>query len=206
MTQFERNERDRLLELLTRREFFSRLGMGAGAMALAALLADQAEASAVASPQKYDLTLGPPHFRARAKRVIYLFQNGGPSQVDLFDPKPELNKRAGERPASGFVNDVDAKKTGVWLGSPFKFNRHGASGLELSELLPQLGRHADEIAVVRSMVSEHENHEQACCYMHTGSVVAGRPTLGSWVTYALGTENANLPAFVALLSPAGLPV
>ena len=83
MTQFERNERDRLLALLTRREFFSRLGMGAGAMALAALLADQTEASAVASPQKYDLTLRPPHFRAQAKRVIYLFQNGGPSKVDL---------------------------------------------------------------------------------------------------------------------------
>jgi hypothetical protein len=104
------------------------------------------------------------------------------------------------------VNDVDAKKTGVWLGSPFSFQRHGRSGMELSELLPALGAHADEIALIRSMVSEHENHEQACCHMHTGMPQAGRPTMGAWITYGLGTENQNLPAYVALLPPTGLPV
>jgi uncharacterized protein (DUF1501 family) len=202
---FDLNQRAKMLRLLSRREFFSRLGTGAGALALASLMAEEAQASAP-SRQRYDLLPKAPHFAPKAKRVIYLFQNGGPSQVDLFDPKPELTKREGEKPGEGFVNDVDAKKTGAWLGSPFKFHRHGQAGMELSELLPELGKHADEIAVIRSMVSEHENHEQACGYMHTGSVVAGRPTMGSWITYALGTENGSLPAFVALLNPGGMPV
>ncbi len=195
-----------MLELITRREFFSRLGTGAGALALASLLSEQAYADAVARRVPYDLLPKSPHFTPRAKRVIYLFQNGGPSQVDLFDPKPALNKQEGERPGRGFVNDVDAKKTGAWLGSPFKFIRHGQSGMELTELLPELGKHADDISLIRSMVSEHENHEQACCHMHTGLPVAGRPTMGSWVSYALGTENQSLPAYVAILNPAGLPV
>jgi hypothetical protein len=197
--------RERLLGLLSRRELFSRLGMGAGAFALASLLAEES-AAAPAPAGTYDVLPQVPHVAPRAKRVIYLFQNGGPSQVDLFDPKTELTKRAGQKPGEGFVNDVDPKKTGVWLGSPFKFARHGQSGMELSELLPGLASHADEIALVRSMVSEHENHEQACCHMHTGSPVAGRPTMGTWITYGLGTDNQNLPAFVALLNPGGLPV
>jgi len=205
MNQFDPRQRERLLRLLSRRELFSRLGTGAGALALATLLAEQSEAAApVRKP--YDVLPRSPHFAARAKRVIYLFQNGGPSQVDLFDPKPELKRQDGQKPGEGFVNDVDAKKTGAWLGSPFQFHKHGQSGMELSELLPELGKHADEIAVIRSMVSEHENHEQACCHMHSGTPVAGRPTVGSWVTYALGTANQSLPAFVAILNPGGLPV
>ena len=203
---FDLRQRDRLMGLLSRRELFSRLGMGAGALALAALLAEEASAAPEPRGATYDLLPKAPHFASRAKRVIYLFQNGGPSQVDLFDPKPELSRQAGQKPGADYVNDVDVKKTGTWLGSPFQFHRHGQSGLELSELLPGLGRHADEIAVIRSMVSEHENHEQACGHMHTGSPVAGRPTMGSWITYALGTENRDLPAFVALLNPTGLPV
>jgi len=204
LTDFDPTQRDRLLTLLSRRRFFSRLGMGAGALALASLLAEQGEAAP--SPARYDLLPRPPHAPPRAKRVIYLFQNGGPSQVDLFDPKLELKKREGEKPGEGFVNDVDARKTGTWLASPFQFSRHGRSGMELSELLPGLAEHADEIAVIRSMVSEHENHEQACGHMHTGSPVAGRPTMGAWITYALGTLNRNLPAYVAILNPTGLPV
>jgi hypothetical protein len=203
MLDFDLGPRDRILRLLTRRAFFSRLGSGAGALALASLFAEQAAADARG---RYDLRLRPPTRSARARRVIYLFQNGGPSQVDLFDPKPELKRREGEKPGDGYVNDVDAKKTGTWLPSPFAFSRHGSSGLELSELLPNLARHADRIAVIRSMVSEHENHEQACCHMHTGSPVAGRPTFGAWVTYALGSESQNLPAYVAILDPGGLPV
>ncbi len=205
MNDFNLAARDRLLRLLSRREFFSRLGSGAGAMALATLLGEQAQAD-TAKRTAYNLLPKRPPLTPKAKRVIYLFQNGGPSQVDLFDPKPELNKRQGEKPGKGYVNDVDEKKTGVWLGSPFAFHKHGKSGMELSELLPELSKHADEIAVVRSMISEHENHEQACCHMHTGMPVAGRPTVGAWVTYGLGTENQNLPAYVALLSPSGLPV
>jgi len=203
MNTFDLNQRQRLARLLSRRELFSRLGTGAGAIALASLLAREAQGSTGA---RYDVLRRAPHFQPRAKRIIYLFQNGGPSQVDLFDPKPELSKRSGEKPGTGFVNDVDAKKTGAWLGSPFKFVRHGRSGMELSELLPELGKHADQIAVIRSMVSEHENHEQACGHMHTGSPVPGRPTMGSWITYGLGTENENLPAYVAILNPSGLPV
>ncbi|MEP6755439.1 MAG: DUF1501 domain-containing protein [Chthonomonadales bacterium] len=195
--------RGQLMDLLSRRELFSRLGAGSGAIALAMMLHEEAKAQ---SRTSYDLMPKRPPLPARAKRVIYLFQNGGPSQVDLFDPKSELSKRSGEKPGTGFVNDVDVKKTGSWLGSPFKFSKHGQCGMELSELLPGLSGHADEIALIRSMVSEHENHEQACCHMHTGMPQAGRPTFGSWVTYGLGTESQNLPAYVALLNPAGLPV
>lgn len=194
--------RNQLLELVSRRELFSRLGAGAGALALASLLGE--EAAAANGPA--DLLPRQPHFPARARRVIYLFQNGGPSHVDLFDPKPELKKREGEKPGEGYVNDVDAKKTGAWLGSPFQFSKHGRSGMELSECLPELAKHADEIAVIRSMVSEHENHEQACGHFHTGSPVAGRPTMGAWISYALGTENQNLPSYIALLHPGGMPV
>ena len=179
MTEFDLSARERLLQLVSRRELFSRLGMGAGVWALAALLGEEQARADAMKPARYDLIPKAAHRTPRAKRVIYLFQNGGPSQVDLFDPKPELKSREGQKPGQGYVNDVDAKKTGVWLGSPFKFNRHGQSGMELSELLPELGRHADEIALVRSMVSEHENHEQACCHMHTGMPVAGRPSVVS---------------------------
>ncbi len=203
--QFHQLHRDRLLGNLSRRELFSRVGAGAGALALSVLLADEERAEAAGNGPR-DLLLRSPHYAGRAKRVIYLFQNGGPSHVDLFDPKPALKQHNGEKPGKDFVNDVDAKKTGAWLASPFEFRRHGESGMELSELLPGLAEHADEIAVIRSMVSEHENHEQACGHMHTGSPVAGRPTMGAWITYGLGTENQNLPAYVAILNPAGLPV
>lgn len=207
MISLDLTQRAKLLHLLSRRELFSRLGFGAGAIAAAALLSEEtAAAPSEATGARYDVLPRAPHFGGRAKRIIYLFQNGGPSQVDLLDPKPELTRRTGEKPGEGFVNDVDAKKTGTWLGSPFRFERHGQSGLELSELLPGLAKHADQIAVIRSMVSEHENHEQACGHMHTGSPVAGRPTMGAWISYALGTENGNLPAYVALLNPAGMPV
>jgi hypothetical protein len=206
MTEFDPNARERLLNLVSRRELFSRLGMGAGVWALAALLGEEQARAESAAAARYGLAPKASHILPRAKRVIYLFQNGGPSQVDLFDPKPELKSRDGQKPGQGYVNDVDAKKTGVWLGSTFAFRRHGRSGMELSELLPELGKHADEIALIRSMVSEHENHEQACCHMHTGMPQAGRPTMGAWVTYGLGTENQNLPAYVALLPPTGLPV
>jgi hypothetical protein len=195
--EFDLRQRNRLMGSLTRRECFSRLGTAAGVLALASLLADEAPAATTAAPGRYDLLPKPPHFRPKAKRIIYLFQNGGPSHVDLFDPKPELNKRQGEKPGADYVNDVDVKKTGAWLGSPFMFQRYGKA---------ELGQHADDIAVIRSMVSEHENHEQACGHMHTGSPIAGRPTMGAWVTYALGTENRDLPAYVAILNPEGLPV
>ncbi len=205
MDSFDPNTHQEILESVTRRDLFSGLGSSAVALALTSLLGGAASAQAQ-TPQGYTLLPRRPHFTPKIKRVIYLFQNGGASQVDLFDPKPELRKQDGKRPGKDFVNDVDVKKTGAWLGSPFQFQRFGKCGMELAELLPELGKHVDEIALIRSMVSEHENHEQACGHMHTGSPIPGRPTFGSWITYALGTENQNLPAYVALLSASGLPV
>jgi Protein of unknown function (DUF1501) len=186
----------------TRRALFDRIGSGLGSIALGSLLAESSRASSL----HYDLLPRQPHFSPKAKRVIMLFQNGGPSQVDLFDPKPELMKRAGEKPGDSYVNPVDPKKTGSWLGSPFRFSRHGQCGMELSELIPETARHADEIALLRSMVTDHSNHEQAIWNFNTGVVQAGRPALGSWVVYGLGTENQSLPAYVAILHPNGLPV
>jgi len=188
-------------QLLSRRDALSRLATGIPAAALASLLPPAAQAAA-----RYDVTAKQPHFAPRAKRVLLLFQNGGPSQMDLFEPKPELKRRDGEKAGEGYVNTVDPKKTGAWLGSPFEFRRHGQCGMELSELLPGLARHADDITLIRSMVSEHSNHEQAIWYFNTGTIMPGRPSLGSWVTYGLGSESQNLPAFVAILNPKGLPV
>jgi uncharacterized protein (DUF1501 family) len=186
-------------QMLTRRDLFRSLNASVAGLALGSLLG-------AAPAARYDVLPKQPHFAPRARRVLMLFQNGGPSQMDLFDPKPELKKRHGEKPGDGFINTVDIKKTGTWMGSPFEFKRHGQSGMELSELLPGLAKHADDITMIRSMVSEHSNHEQAIWYFNTGLTTPGRPAMGSWVTYGLGTENQNLPAFAAIMHPKGLPV
>jgi uncharacterized protein (DUF1501 family) len=191
--------------MLSRRDVLHRLGSGIGGLALSTLLNPGLGASEPVRP-RYNVLPKEPHFPAKAKRVILLFQNGGPGHVDLFDPKPELQNRHGQKPGDGYVNTVDVKKTGTWMGSPFHFARHGQSGMELSELLPGLARHADGIALIRSMVTDHSNHEQAIWNFNTGQIMPGRPSLGSWVTYGLGTENQDLPAFVAILNPAGIPV
>jgi hypothetical protein len=194
--------------MLSRRDFFQRLSVGLGGMALASI-ADRAWASQ-AGPVKFDVLPKQPHFSAKAKRTILLFQNGGPSHVDLFDPKPELTRRNGEKPGAGYRKErltvADDAEIRAWLGSPFKFNQHGQSGLEVCELFPHLAQHADEISLIRSMVTDHENHEEALWNFNTGLVTPGRPSLGSWVAYGLGTENQNLPAYVAILNPKGLPV
>ncbi|HWB96010.1 MAG TPA: DUF1501 domain-containing protein [Bryobacteraceae bacterium] len=193
--------------MLSRRDVFQRISMGIGGMALANLMGGEAAGSSLPpGGARYDVLPKKTHFPAKAKRVILLFQNGGPSQVDLFDPKPELAKREGQKPGTGYVNDVDPKKTGTWMGSQFRFAKHGQCGMEISELLPGLAKHVDDIALIRSMVSEHSNHEQAIWNFNTGVIMPGRPSLGSWVAYGLGTENQNLPAFVAILNPTGLPV
>jgi hypothetical protein len=194
--------------MLSRRDLFQRISVGLGGIALADLLGGRLLAGSLPGHRgpQYDVLPKTPHFAAKAKRVILLFQNGGPSQVDLFDPKLELTRRDGQKPGEGYVNDVDAKKTGTWLGTPFRFARHGQCGMELSELLPGLAKHVDDIALIRSMVSDHSNHEQAIWNFNTGLIMPGRPALGSWVAYGLGTENQSLPAFVAILNPKGLPV
>jgi hypothetical protein len=142
------------------------------------------------------------HFVARAKAMVHFMQNGGPSQMDLFDPKPELQKRGGQ----GTPETIEIYQKGnsdKLLACPFKFHRRGQCGMELSEALPHLGTVADEIALVRSMYTEHNNHTEALVMMSTGKLFQGRPSVGAWISYALGTENQNLPAYVVLRDPAG---
>ncbi len=195
--------RGRASDSLSRREVLARLGGGFGGLALAAVLGDSG-ASRADAPVRHDLRPRPPHFPGKARAVIQLFMHGGPSHVDLLDPKPML-ERYDNRPPPAEVAD-DERITGNLLKSPFRFHRHGQSGIEFSETLPHIARHADRIAVIRSMFTEHRNHEQALWMMHTGLIVAGRPSIGSWVAYGLGSENQNLPAYVVLPDPRGLPV
>jgi hypothetical protein len=163
----------------TRREWLTRTGFGLGSLALASLLADEARA---ANPA------------AKAKRVIHLFLEGGVSQMDLFDPKPKLTANDGKP----IPHPDDAKNTKPAFGSPFKFARHGKSGLELGELLPHLGKHADDLCVVRSLHTDNPAHDSAMLIMNCGHARFARPSVGSWVGYGLGSENKNLPGFVVL--------
>lgn len=187
----------------TRRDFFSRMSDGLMGAALASLLSEDL----IAKPALYDLTPKKPHHPPRAKAVIQLFQNGGPSQVDLFDYKPALEKYAGQPPSRDLAAEVRAvRETGGLMPSPYKFKRHGQSGIELSELLPQLSTVADDIALVRSMYTTHLAHEAALFIMHGGRILPTRPSLGSWIVYGLGSENQNLPAYVVLDDPKGPPI
>ncbi len=186
----------------TRRDFFSRMSGGVQGAALASLLSRDLAGAAIP-----DLKAKPTHFPGKAKAVIQLFQNGGPSQVDLFDPKPMLRKFAGTAPSRDIVNQIEfADQVGTMLPSPFQFSRRGKCGMEMSELLPHLGECADDIALIRSMYGEHFNHEPSLYLMHTGRTLPGRPSLGAWVVYGLGSENQNLPAYVVLDDPKKLPV
>lgn len=174
----------------------ARSGLGFGALALPGLLADDARAA------DSDLGARQPHFPAKAKRVIHFFLNGGPSHVDTFDPKPELTKRNGEVIP---INLPTERKTGAAFGSPFKFERYGQSGLEISELFRKTAEHADDIAVIRSMYAQVPNHEPSLMLMNCGDSVQPRPSVGAWVLYGLGVENQNLPGFVAMC-PNGYPI
>src|SRR4051794_3973571 len=194
---------------MTRRNFFNRFSDGLHGAALLSLLGRDLYGASIptAGPPIYDLKPKPPHFPAKAKAVIQLFQNGGPSQVDLFDPKPMLQKFAGSAPSRDIVNQIEfADQIGTMLPSPFRFVRNGKCGMELSELLPGLGSVADDICLIRSMYGEHFNHEPSLYLMHTGRTLPGRPSLGAWVVYGLGSENQNLPAYVVLDDPKKLPV
>jgi hypothetical protein len=162
------------------------LGGGFGSLALAQLHAS----AAIATPTQPLL----PHFAPKAKHIIHLFMNGGPFQCDLFDPKPALNKFAGQKPPGADLRTE--RPTGALMGVPFKFSQHGQSGLPISELLPNLSRHADDLCVIRSMHTDNPNHGPALFLMNNGSIVPTRPTLGAWLSYGLGSENQNLPNFV----------
>ncbi len=185
----------------TRRSFFTRTSAGLGSAALASLLKPEL----FAAPG--DGTI--PHFAPKAKRVIYLFMSGGPSHIDLYDPKPKLAEMHGkELPASVRGQQrvtLMTRNQGQFLvaASSFKFIKHGQSGQELTELMPHTGKIADDIAIIRSMHTEPINHDPAVNFIQTGSGVAGRPTLGSWMSYGLGSENKNLPDFIVLLSGSG---
>ncbi len=177
--------------LLSRRQFLTRMGMGMGALGLASLL-DPLELSA-ASPAGA-VSGGPlmpraPHFPGKAKAVIHIFAQGAPSHVDTWDPKVLLNKHDGQSIGTD---------GGVAMGSPFKFQRYGKSGIEVSDLFAKTAQHADDLAVVRSMYTDIPAHDVATVFMNTGSLRITRPSLGSWVVYGLGTENQNLPGFISL--------
>ncbi|MEM1296563.1 MAG: DUF1501 domain-containing protein, partial [Verrucomicrobiota bacterium] len=174
----------------SRRQALSKIGGGFGMLGLSGALS---EASL--------LTHSPAHYTPKAKRVIFLFMNGAPSHVDTFDPKPALAKHEGETPKEQAERN---KKTSGYMPSPFKFSPHGESGVVMSELFPKMSQHADDLCVIRSMHTDQPNHEPGLLIMHSGNPQPIRPSIGSWISYGLGSENRNLPSYVAL--SAGRPV
>jgi hypothetical protein len=202
---------------LSRRQLLARAGGGAGLLALAALLADEgllaghataAEAElpggAAADPRLNPLAPKHSHFPAKAKSVIWLFMNGGPSQVDTWDYKPELEKRDGQE-LEGFDKNTGffTAQVGPVMKSPFRFARHGESGAWVSEIFPEMAKHVDDMAFIHSCYTGSNNHSPALFMMNTGTTRMGFPSAGSWVTYGLGSESLSLPAFVAMTDPLG---
>ncbi|HTI68693.1 MAG TPA: DUF1501 domain-containing protein [Candidatus Limnocylindria bacterium] len=192
---------------MNRREFFGRFGLGLGGAALANLFSGQAHAAVSAAPANpFQGILSSTHFPAKAKRVIYLFMSGGPSQLETFDYKPALNKHQGEDlPASVRMGQrltgMSANQSVLPMaGSIFKFNKHGQCGAWVSELLPWTAKMVDDLCIIKSLNTEAINHDPAITFFQTGSQLAGRPSMGSWLSYGLGSANDNLPAFVVLIS------
>ncbi|MEX0936970.1 MAG: DUF1501 domain-containing protein [Pirellulales bacterium] len=195
------------IQALTRRHFLRQCRVGIGGMALASLLSRDAFGAA---PGKPEAPLAPkePHFVARAKRVIYLHMAGSPSQLDLFDYKPKLNELNGAPCPDDLIENqrfAFIKGHPKLLGTPHKFAQHGQSGAWVSELLPKLAGIADEVAFVKSMVTDQFNHAPAQLYLHTGQPRLGYPSMGSWLTYGLGSENQDLPGFVVMVSGGKVP-
>jgi hypothetical protein len=188
---------------INRRAFLGDYCGGIGALALAHMLQNESPASS--GQRKDPLASTAPHRAGQAKSVICLFQHGGPSQMDLFDPKPELSRHNGEA-YPGKVEVHFAHASTNLLASPFKFHKRGQCGMELSELLPHTAAVADDLTLVRSMTTTSVDHESALRLIHTGSFLAGKPSLGSWVVYGLGSMREELPAYVVLGDPGGLPV
>ncbi|HEV2293504.1 MAG TPA: DUF1501 domain-containing protein [Tepidisphaeraceae bacterium] len=192
--------------LLSRRQLLRKCGMGMGGLALAQIMAQAGRATmpSLAAGQSIN-PLAPklPPLPAKAKRVIHLFMNGGPSQVDTFDPKPMLTKLAGKALPMDYL--ATERKTGAALASPFSFQKYGKSGIEVSDLFPHVAQSIDDICVIRSMNADVPNHEPSLLLMNCGEARLVRPSMGSWLTYGLGTENQNLPGFV-VLCPGGYPI
>jgi hypothetical protein len=196
--------------LCSRRHFLHANGFGLGSLALATLLQRDGLLASPVKPQlageeRYDLKPKKPHFDGKAKAMISLFMMGGPSQMDLFDPKPMLTKYHGQKFPGEIKYDNLAQASSKVFGSPWKFQKHGECGMELSELLPHLAKVVDEITLIRSMSSGVNNHAQGLYAMNAGRITAGRPALGSWLTYGLGSETDELPAYMVLSHPNGLP-
>lgn len=187
---------------MSRRELLQRSGTGFGMLALSSLLAGDSRVVAGLSPGN-PLAPKPPHFAAKAQRVVHLFMNGGPSQVDTFDPKPMLDKYHGKPlPASSLRTE---RKTGAAMRSPFRFQKAGQCGTEVSELFAKTAAHVDDMCVIRSMHADVPNHEPSLMLMNCGDGRLPRPSMGAWVTYGLGSVNQNLPGFIAMC-PGGYPV
>lgn len=184
---------------LKRREYLLHATSGFAGLALADLLAADARA---ASPLSAKL----PHFPAKAKHCVFLFMNGGPSQVDTFDPKPMLKKFHGKPYTGDAKVGSNGRAVGHLMQSPFEFTRHGRSGLPISSLFPHTAMHADDLCVIRSMHADTAAHASGCLQMNTGSIFIGKPCLGSWLSYGLGTTNQNLPSFVVMTDPRGGPI
>lgn len=195
---------DSAQQTVNRRSFFDHVGSGLYGAALAQLLTDDLPA---AERRVHDLKPQQPLHEPKAKSVIHLFMNGGPSQMDLFDPKEELTKRHGQsyfKQIAGEVEFIDS--VGALMRSPYKFRQHGECGMSVSEVMPHLAQQVDDIALIRSMHTTTFAHEHALYKIHSGRTLSAYPSLGSWVTYGLGSENQNLPAYVVLDDPGGLPV
>jgi hypothetical protein len=188
---------NQFIRTTTRREMLRTSACGIGQVALAALVGRRASADTTRS-----LSPTAPHIAPRAKRIIFLFMWGGPSHVDLFDPKPRLNTESG-KPLAGKSVGSDRDQLGTVLGSPFKFAQHGDSGIWMSELFPHLSRHADRMCVVRSLHTEGSAHGEALLRLHTGQANLVRPSVGAWVSYGLGCESDSLPAFITISPPRG---
>ena len=194
----------------SRRRFLARNAMGLGSVALAWMLREEnllaTPPSMPRGPQSFDLKPKTPPLPARAKAMISLFMHGGPSHIDLFDPKPELSKRSGQDYAGEVTFSFVDRASKKLLGSPWKFQKHGQSGIEVSELLPHFASIVDDVALIRSMHTDINGHEPSIWFMNTGKAQPGRPALGSWLTYGLGSESQSLPAYVVLTDPGGHPV
>ena len=204
---------------LNRRSFFSHVGGGFYGAALATLLdrdlysgselfaAEGREEMDRGRHRVYNLRPRPSHFQPRAQAVIHLFMNGGPSQMDLFDPKVELERNHGKSYFDNIAGEVENPgAAGALMRSPFKFARHGQCGTQVSDVMPHLAKCVDDICVIRSMFTTNLTHEPALYKIHSGRMLPGLPSLGAWVTYGLGSENQNLPAYVVLDDPRGLPI
>lgn len=185
------------VQTLTRREMLGQTAGGLAGIALSWLTARDLAASSSAVRSSFDLKPRQPHFAPKADRVIFIFMGGGPSQMDLFDPKPMLTKYDGQPVPFGITQRAIGGSTKL-MASPFSFQKYGQSGIELSELLPHLTEVVDDIAIVRSGVTTRIDHGEALLMMHTGRPISGFPSMGCWATYALGSENQNMPAYIAM--------